>query len=63
MDAGFLESSKFITYKYLGQPLVKSHEGLDVIRSIIDEFNSRMRKFEDLHNNTFILAFLRILLS
>ena len=63
MDADFLESSKFLTYKYLGQPLGKSHEGLDVTRSIIDELISRMRKFEGLHNNTFILAFRRILPS
>ena len=34
------ESSKLLTYTYLGQPVVKSHDGPGVTGSIIDEFNS-----------------------
>ena len=33
-------SPKLLTYIYLGQPVVKSHDGPGVIRSIIDELNS-----------------------
>ena len=34
------ESPKLLTYIYLGQPVVKSHDGPGVTRSIIDELNS-----------------------
>ena len=34
------ESPKLLTYIYLGQLVVKSHDGPGVSRSIIDEFNS-----------------------
>ena len=34
------ESSKLLTYIYLGQPVVKSHDGPGVTGSIIDELNS-----------------------
>ena len=33
-------SPKLLTYIYLGQPVVKSHDGPGAIRSIIDELNS-----------------------
>ena len=35
-----MESPKSLTYIYLGQPVVKSHDGPGVTRSIIDELNS-----------------------
>ena len=35
------ESPKLLTYIYLGQPVVKNHDGLGVTQSIIDELNSR----------------------
>ena len=34
------ESPKLLTYIYLDQPVVKSHDGPGVTRSIIDELNS-----------------------
>ena len=34
------ESPKLLTYIYLGQPVVKSHDCPGVTRSIIDELNS-----------------------
>ena len=37
----FPESPKLLTYIYLGQPVVKSHDGPGVTQSIIDELNSR----------------------
>ena len=36
----FPESPKLLTYIYLGQPVVKSHDGPGVTQSIIDELNS-----------------------
>ena len=35
-----LESPKLLTYIYLGQTVVKSHDGPGVTRSIIDELSS-----------------------
>ena len=35
-----MEFPKSLTYIYLGQPVVKSHDGPGVTRSIIDELNS-----------------------
>ena len=60
------ESPKLLTYIYLGQPVVKSHDGPGVTRSIIDELilgisKEIMWKVEALMDNIFILAFLHIL--
>ena len=53
-------------YIYLGQPLVKSHDGPGVTRSIINELNSwdiqeGQKKVEALMDNIFMLVFLHIL--
>ena len=60
------ESPKLLTYIYLDQPVVKSHDGPGVTRSIIDELilgisKEIMWKVEALMDNIFILAFLHIL--
>ena len=53
-------------YIYLGQPLVKSHDGPGVTRSIINELNSwyiqeGQKEAEALMDNIFMLVFLHIL--
>ena len=53
-------------YIYLGQPLVKSHDGPGVTRSIINELNSwdiqeGQKEVEALMDNIFMLVFLHIL--
>lgn len=61
-----LESPKLLTFIYLGQKVVKSHDDPDVTPSIIDELNSWIVreikwKVKALMGNIFILAFLHIL--
>ena len=58
------ESPKLLTYIYLDQPVVKSHDGPGVTRNIIDELNSWDIQGDQVEDGSFYgqyLAFLRML--